>query len=350
MPKNLISRVRVVKTQISKESLNPYDTSINKSDKEFANLDVKPLLVNNSGMESIEEIDKGKEIINLEEEKEETINSEDEDFFSNMLAENNIDLTNSMESKSSKEQLLKETKSKILQRRNEENIKYLADNIKFEGPSPDEISLLTGCKDICKFFFTGADSKRVVIQTPNQKFEVEKLITNEFESDRKMMSVLVRHNGKLILMCKGADNSILSRLNKNVYEMQQHNSLISMKEIILKRSKRHSLTGYRGLLMAIRVLSESEVKTFKKRYTKICQMSFKEKKIAYKVFLKDLETDLILIGSSAVEDKLQDGLRNSIRSMRRAQMQIWVLTGDKMETAENIAVSSDLFKQVFYTF
>lgn len=76
------------------------------------------------------------------------------------------------------------------------DIKLLAQNIKYCGPSPDEISLLSSCKDICRFFFIGADSKRVVIQAPNLKFEVEKVISNEFESERKMMSVLIKHNGK----------------------------------------------------------------------------------------------------------------------------------------------------------
>jgi magnesium-transporting ATPase (P-type) len=78
----------------------------------------------------------------------------------------------------------------------QENIKLFAENIQYCGPSPDEISLLSGCKDICGFFFIGADSKKVVIQTPNIKLEVEKIISNEFESDRKMMSVLIKHNGK----------------------------------------------------------------------------------------------------------------------------------------------------------
>ena len=79
---------------------------------------------------------------------------------------------------------------------NRQNIKKMAENIQYCGPSPDEISLLSGCKDICGFFFIGADSKKVVIQTPNIKFEVDKIISNEFESDRKMMSVLIKHNGK----------------------------------------------------------------------------------------------------------------------------------------------------------
>lgn len=147
-------------------------------------------------------------------------------------------------------------------------------------------------------------------------------------------------------MCKGADQSILSRLSHKVYTEEQDENLIYMKERILRRMKRYTLKGYRGLLMAFRFLSEKEMKYFKKKYYKICEMNIKEKKVEYQRFLEELESELILIGGSAVEDKLQDGLKDTIRSLRNAQMKIWVLTGDKMETAENIAISSGLFKKV----
>lgn len=52
---------------------------------------------------------------------------------------------------------------------------------------------------------------------------------------------------------------------------------------------------------------------------------------------------MTLIGASAIEDKLQDNLRETIEQLRMAKMKIWVLTGDKMETARNIAISSRLF-------
>ena len=147
-------------------------------------------------------------------------------------------------------------------------------------------------------------------------------------------------------MCKGADISILSRLSKRVYEEEQNPCLIHMKETILKRMKRYTLKGYRGLLMAIRFLSAKEVRVFKKKYSKICEMSQKKKKKEYSLFLKDMEKELVLIGGSAVEDKLQEKVKDTIITLRNAQMKIWVLTGDKMETAENIAISSGLFKKV----
>ena len=50
-----------------------------------------------------------------------------------------------------------------------------------------------------------------------------------------------------------------------------------------------------------------------------------------------IEKDLVLIGATAIEDKLQEGVPNCIETLSRAGIKIWVLTGDKMETAINIA-------------
>ncbi len=55
-----------------------------------------------------------------------------------------------------------------------------------------------------------------------------------------------------------------------------------------------------------------------------------------------MEIDLELIGSTAIEDKLQDGVPATIKYMRRAGIKVWVLTGDKIETAINIGYSSGL--------
>jgi len=58
-----------------------------------------------------------------------------------------------------------------------------------------------------------------------------------------------------------------------------------------------------------------------------------------------LESDLFLIGATAVEDKLQRGVPNTIRDLLRSGIKIWMLTGDKLETAENIAKSCKLIDE-----
>ena len=59
-----------------------------------------------------------------------------------------------------------------------------------------------------------------------------------------------------------------------------------------------------------------------------------------------VERRLKLLGSTGIEDKLQDGVPEAISKLRRAGIVVWVLTGDKQETAVNIAYSCRLFSQV----
>jgi len=56
-----------------------------------------------------------------------------------------------------------------------------------------------------------------------------------------------------------------------------------------------------------------------------------------------IETNMTLIGSTAIEDKLQDDVPETIKFMKQAGIKVWVLTGDKVETAINIGYSAGLF-------
>ena len=63
-----------------------------------------------------------------------------------------------------------------------------------------------------------------------------------------------------------------------------------------------------------------------------------------KVALVDekIESELEIIGSTAIEDRLQDQVADSIQFMKKVGIKVWVLTGDKIETAMNIGVSAGL--------
>lgn len=65
-----------------------------------------------------------------------------------------------------------------------------------------------------------------------------------------------------------------------------------------------------------------------------------------------IEKDLILIGASAIEDKLQDNVKETIEALRKAGIKVWMLTGDKKETAINIGhscglIDEDMAKLIF---
>lgn len=55
-----------------------------------------------------------------------------------------------------------------------------------------------------------------------------------------------------------------------------------------------------------------------------------------------MEIDLELVGASAIEDKLQDEVAETIKALKSVGIKVWVLTGDKIETAINIGFSAGL--------
>jgi phospholipid-translocating ATPase len=60
---------------------------------------------------------------------------------------------------------------------------------------------------------------------------------------------------------------------------------------------------------------------------------------------QEIEYQLTLIGSTAIEDRLQDEVADTIRFMKRADISVWVLTGDKIETAKNIGFAAGLLDE-----
>jgi P-type E1-E2 ATPase len=64
----------------------------------------------------------------------------------------------------------------------------------------------------------------------------------------------------------------------------------------------------------------------------------------------EIETGFELVGSTAIEDKLQDEVAETIEFMKRAGIKLWVLTGDKIETAINIGISCKLLTEQMEVF
>lgn len=91
--------------------------------------------------------------------------------------------------------------------------------------------------------------------------------------------------------------------------------------------------GLRTLCMAKKVLSEMEFSLWYSRYNN-CDIENRENEQF--VLCNELETDLELLGATGIEDKLQEGVAESMRALEMADIKVWVLTGDKQETAINI--------------
>uniref|UniRef100_A0A8D2PXZ9 Phospholipid-transporting ATPase n=1 Tax=Zosterops lateralis melanops TaxID=1220523 RepID=A0A8D2PXZ9_ZOSLA len=137
--------------------------------------------------------------------------------------------------------------------------------------------------------------------------------------------------GKLLLFCKGADSSIFPRVQQE--EIQQTKVHVD----------RNAMDGYRTLCVAFKELTEKEYDKIDKQLNEAkMALQDREEKMA-KVF-DDTEADMHLIGATAVEDRLQEQLAETIEALHAAGMKVWVLTGDKMETAKSTCYACRLFQ------
>uniref|UniRef100_A0A670YYD3 Phospholipid-transporting ATPase n=1 Tax=Pseudonaja textilis TaxID=8673 RepID=A0A670YYD3_PSETE len=138
------------------------------------------------------------------------------------------------------------------------------------------------------------------------------------------------HAGKIYLFCKGADSSIFPR----VPEAEAQKTKVHVEQ--------NAVDGYRTLCVAYKEISPAVYKVLEAQIKEATVALHNREARMAKVF-DDIEKDMRLIGSTAVEDKLQDFAAETIESLHAAGMKIWVLTGDKLETAQATCYASRLF-------
>jgi len=155
----------------------------------------------------------------------------------------------------------------------------------------------------------------------------------EFNSDRKRMSIICRcPDGKIRLFCKGADTMIMARI-------RQGQSIVPK---VRNHLEEMSVAGYRTLCIAERELTEQQYQQWAEQY-KAASTALENREEQVARVSERIEVELELLGATAVEDKLQEGVPEAIDSLIKAGIKVWVLTGDKVETAINIALSCRLF-------
>jgi phospholipid-transporting ATPase len=213
-------------------------------------------------------------------------------------------------------------------------VNHTTHEIQYLASSPDEAALVKAAKDM-EHVFTTRTPEYVVIDVMGvlKKFQVLSVL--EFTSKRKRMSVIVRTpEDKIVLYCKGADNVIYERLGQDRAFTAE----------TLAHLEQFAATGLRTLCLAKAEISETEYQewadTFYKASTSIID---REQKLEEAAEL--IEQNLKLLGATAIEDRLQDGVPETIDTLSKADIKIWVLTGDKQETAINIGYSCKLLNQ-----
>uniref|UniRef100_A0A670J5J9 Phospholipid-transporting ATPase n=1 Tax=Podarcis muralis TaxID=64176 RepID=A0A670J5J9_PODMU len=208
------------------------------------------------------------------------------------------------------------------------------DKIIYQAASPDEGALVRAAKHL-HFVFTGRTPDSVIIESLGQEERYEMLNVLEFTSSRKRMSVIVRTpTGKLRLYCKGADTVIYDRLAENS----------RYKEITLKHLELFATEGLRTLCFAVAEISENDYREWLNIYQRAAT-AVQNRALKLEESYELIEKNLQLLGATAIEDKLQDQVPETIETLMKADIKIWILTGDKQETAINIGHSCKLLRK-----
>ncbi|XP_069553168.1 phospholipid-transporting ATPase VB [Brachyistius frenatus] len=220
-----------------------------------------------------------------------------------------------------------------------------SDNLSYVAESTDDAALVYAAKAY-GFTLLARTPDSVTVRLPSGKdlvFEVLETLT--FDSNRRRMSVLVRHpiTKECVLYTKGADYVIMELLDtpyaehlsgnqKNIAADTQHHLDCYAKE------------GLRTLCITKKVVSDKAYRIWLvDRQRALAAMDNREELIMDTAV--QLETNLSLLGATGIEDRLQESVPDTIVALREAGIQVWVLTGDKPETAVNIGYACRLLEE-----
>ncbi|XP_060103342.1 phospholipid-transporting ATPase VD-like [Heteronotia binoei] len=209
----------------------------------------------------------------------------------------------------------------------------------YEAESPDEAALVHAARAYSCTLTSRSPDQVTVDFAPLGTLTFQLLHILPFDSLRKRMSVVVRHPilKQVVVYTKGADSAIMDLLEP---EPTGISTLDMRKQRIKEKTQRHideyARKGLRTLCIASKVMSDLEYEEWLKEHHRAESDIDSREELLLESALR-LENNLTLLGATGIEDRLQEGVPDTIASLRRAGITIWMLTGDKHETAVNVA-------------
>jgi phospholipid-translocating ATPase len=202
--------------------------------------------------------------------------------------------------------------------------------ITYQASSPDEVAIVKWT-DSVGLTLIARDRTSITLQTPTgSSLNYDILELFPFTSESKRMSIVVRevHTGEILFLQKGADVVMARIVQKNDWLEEETGNM--------------AREGLRTLVVGRKRLTTQHYAAFKQRHHEASVKTEGRNEAMAAVVSEYLERDLELLGLTGVEDKLQDEVKSSLELLRNAGIKIWMLTGDKIETARCIAISTKL--------
>ncbi|KAI9294229.1 phospholipid-translocating P-type ATPase [Neoconidiobolus thromboides FSU 785] len=206
----------------------------------------------------------------------------------------------------------------------------------YQASSPDEIAIVKFTES-CGLTLTDRDPQFITISASigtdkevlhDKKYEILHIFP--FSSHTKRMGIVVKEvlSGDITFYLKGADAVMSPRVTDNQWLDEECANM--------------AREGLRTLVIARKKLSMNTLEAFESELGKAKLSLSNRNKSVQEVVERHLENSLELLGVTGVEDKLQENVKNTLEMLRNAGIKIWMLTGDKIETATCIAISSKL--------
>ncbi|KAI1295658.1 putative phospholipid-transporting ATPase IIB [Halotydeus destructor] len=205
--------------------------------------------------------------------------------------------------------------------------------ITYQASSPDEVALVQWTERI-GLALVYRDLNSMKLRTPTgQMLTYEILQIFPFSSESKRMGIIIRDTAtrEILFILKGADTVMSQTIQYSDWLQEQCDNM--------------ARSGLRTLVVARKFLSEEQYADFESRYSQ-AKLSIHDRAARMSAVMATLEKDLELICLTGVEDRLQEGVQTTLKGLQDAGIKIWMLTGDKLETAISIAKSSQLVKKM----
>uniref|UniRef100_A0A8C7ZD67 Phospholipid-transporting ATPase n=1 Tax=Oryzias sinensis TaxID=183150 RepID=A0A8C7ZD67_9TELE len=202
----------------------------------------------------------------------------------------------------------------------------------YQAQSPDEAALVTAARNF-GFAFWSRTPESITVCEMGQVVTYQLLAILDFNNTRKRMSV-IDAQGRIKLYCKGADTIIFDLLDPSSKDLMHTTS---------EQLNEFAGEGLRTLALAYKDLDEEYYDVWMKKFLFVSTvLENREDQLA--ALHEEIERGMKLLGATAIEDKLQEGVPETISKLNLADIKIWVLTGDKQETAVNIGYSCNMLR------
>lgn len=202
-------------------------------------------------------------------------------------------------------------------------------NGSLEGISQDEVCIV-GELEKQGYVLVERDERYVIIELNGEKIKCDIIMTLDFTSARQRMSVIMKIHEKYYLFSKGSDQKLLGEKQMMMSDKQRIKKLIS------------SNSQYRSLVVGFKVLTKEKVKEIIRKSKKL---TLKNRLDEEEKIFDNIENGMEYLGSTFIEDELQDEVKDTIYAIKKAGIKIWMITGDKKETALSCAWDSGIVER-----